>query len=59
MSSKNPNGSRRPYRAPELTKVDLVVEESVLVTCKRGGSTGPNGTNNCSKGQNCINNQGS
>jgi hypothetical protein len=43
---------RRRYRKPKLEQVNLVLEEAVLVTCKRGGIAGPS-ANNCSPGQGC------
>lgn len=39
--------SKKPYRKPSLEKVQLMAEESVLLTCKTGGSTGPMASQNC------------
>jgi len=45
--------SRRPYCKPEIERVDLQLEEAVLVTCKHGGGSGP-GVHNCSPGAPCV-----
>lgn len=47
--------SKKPYRKPSLEKVQLITEESVLVTCKRGGGTGVGVDRNCMSGR-CLSN---
>lgn len=48
---------RLPYQPPRVEEVRLEVDEAVLVSCKRGGVSGPGGTNNCAGG--CVSNSGS
>jgi hypothetical protein len=36
-------GARRPYRAPELRRVNLVPDEAVLASCKNASVQGPQG----------------
>ncbi len=43
---------RRRYERPEIEKIRLVLEESVLATCKRGGG-GPLDPRNCNS---CVTN---
>lgn len=47
-------GGRRPYQKPKLEIVQLILEESVLITCKRGGGSGPPGAHNCSPSAPCL-----
>jgi len=44
--------AKRPYRTPELVRIELRAEEAVLGNCKKTGGTGP-GAGNCHSVGNC------
>ena len=46
--------ARRPYRPPQLEKVELVVEEAVLQMCKVGQKRGPGGDTCIITGAKCV-----
>lgn len=48
---------RRPYDKPRLEKVRLVLEETILQTCKTGGIQGPDGKKNCNPIKECMKSQ--
>lgn len=50
--------ARKPYKRPELFKVELIPQEAVLSGCKRGGATGkPEYGDRCEVG--CLEDVGS
>jgi hypothetical protein len=51
---KGTQDQRKPYRKPELTRVDLRPEEAVLGNCKMSGVSGPSSGGNCSPAGPCF-----